>query len=170
MFRPGSLQTGYALCSQYDDALDLPVVPELPDDAEPDAVAARDAAQAERDKKLEVARDRGDFSTLVKPGKVATFWHFRQVPRRSLAWFFGERDRRQLSHLEAVELLFRIALRKVDHFGPYTPDFDGGEHDLLTLESLDKLYEGLGPLGSKVVVELGSLVMQRCLRGASPKS
>lgn len=180
MFQPGSNQRDYTLCSQYDRALDLPEVPEVADLA-PDAdeaaqaaraaaIAAAEAAQAERDQKLKVARDRSEWATLIKPGGKPTVFTFRQIPRRSMNWLLAERERRNLSHVETIELMFRLAIAGVDNFGTFKAEIneDTG-HRLLTLDSFDKLYEGLGPqLAARVVLELGSIVMAKTMRGVGP--
>jgi hypothetical protein len=169
MFALPSLQRDYVLCSQYDDALDLPAIPDLAPDASADDTAAVAALVADRDQKLKVARERGgdEWVKLTKPGKVPSRFTFRQVPRHSVNWLYGEVERRQLSHIETLELLFRLALKSVDGLGSYEVRRDGGEHDLLSLDSLDTLY-GIGAgLGVKVVIELASIIALRTTRGGA---
>lgn len=173
MFKPPSQQRDYTLCSQEDEALDLPVVPELQADATDEDRARVAAAVAERDQKIKVARERGgnEWALLTKPGKMPTRFNFRQVPRHSINWWGSESEyssdnRRPLSHAEVLELLFRLALDSVDNLGSYKAEFvDHGPHRLLTIKSLNELYSSVG--ARVILQELASIVATR-IGGMSP--
>ncbi len=170
-FKAGSLQRDYTLCSQYDDALELPVVPKLGDDASPEDVKARDAVIAERAQKLKVARERNDWASIVKPGRVATIFHFRHIPGTALDWWQGQSEK--IGGIESHALLFRLALTKIENLGDFKAEpveVDG--HRMLSAKALDDLYaiDSDSGLGRRVVGELASLVAERTFRGVSPLS
>ena len=159
-FAPPSLQRDYVLCSQYDDALDLPEVPELAEDAPAADRAHVEQLAADRAVRLKVARERGDWP--IKQGRNPTRFTFRPVPRHSINWWLGEVGRHKKNDLESLELMFRLAIKEVDNFGSFKAqheEIDG--HRLLTVESLNALYAAGNGLGVKVVFELAEVVAMR---------
>ena len=174
MFSPPSLQRDYTLCSEHDDALDLPVVPVLADEAPPEDVEHAKKLAEDRALKLKIARDKGEWSTLIKPGRTPARFHFRQLPRSSVHWWLGEIERHEWTHVESLELLFRLACKGIDCTGIKAQfETDGGGRELLSVDTLDSLYrlngdDGTGP---RIVVELGSIVADKVTtRGVRPLS
>lgn len=172
MFKPGSLQRDYTLCSQYDGALDLPAFPdELPPDADADAKAQRDKIIKERAEKLKAARDHNSWPTLVKPGSVATIFHFRHIPGSDVDWWHGQNEK--LGGVEGQALLFRLALKSVENLGALEikhEEIDG--HRLVSSATLDALYaiDDNSGIGRKVVGELAGIVAEKTFARLTPKS
>ena len=166
-FKPGSNQRDYTLCSQYDDALDLPEVPTLAADADAEAIAARDAIAKDRAHRLKVARETANFDTLIKPGKRPTFFHCRHIPGWAMDWWHGQ----NVGDVEKQALLFRLALKTIENLGDVK--MVHGEQDgqrLLSTASLDALYSIGDGLGRKVVGELAGIIAAKTFRGVDPLS
>jgi hypothetical protein len=173
MFKPGSLQRDYTLCSEYDSALDLPEVADLAEDASEESIAARNAAIEERARRLRVARERGEWATIIKPGGKPTLFHFRHIPGSALDWWHGKSE--QLGTIAGYALLFRLALKGVENLGSLEMKFDeiDGQR-VLSDASIDQLYalqraDGT-EIGRAIVGELGRVVAQKTFRGVSPLS
>lgn len=165
MFKPGSNQKPYTLCSQYDDALDLHEIADLPEGADQDTIDARNKAITDRNQRLKVARERSDWTTLIKPGGRPSFFHFRHIPGSALDWWHGQ----DVGDVEKQALLFRLALTSVENLGDVKMRHeDVGDVRILSAESLDYLYAIGDGLGRKVVGELASLVATKTFRGVDP--
>lgn len=111
MIKPVSLQSTYTLVWSQDPALDLPEPP-------PDANDEQKAEVAkERERLLRVARQTGNWQPITKPGEQPTFFHFDCLSHNEFAWAQGEASRRQLGDLEINNLLFLVAIRRIENFG-----------------------------------------------------
>lgn len=168
MLKPLSMQREYSLVAAVDPALDLPVIPELPDDAPAEDVAARDKIIAERREKYQRACDTGSWP--IKPGEQPTVFDFRQFPGAALDWLLGEMVREKLIEKEVYALAFRIALSGIKNFGnwkPSTVTVDG--HRMISDERMEEIY-GIGGdekplLGSAIIEDLGRIVFDRATQG-----
>lgn len=172
MIKPPSLQNDYTLCSEYDDALDLPEVPKLGDDASAEDRATAKKLSDEREQKLKTARDHGSWDSLVKQGRTAVRFHFRQLGRSAIHWWLAEIERGNLSNVESSELLFRLALKSVDGVTfPVPLKHDNGKFPMLSVASMDAVYaiDGNSGVGLMIVGELTYLVSERA-RGLRPLS
>ncbi len=166
-FKPGSNQRDYTLCSQYDDALDLPELPALAEDASADAIAAHEAVLAERAHKLKVARETSNYDAIIKPGKRPAIFHMRNVSGTALDWWHGQPG----GFVQKRALLLRLALKMIEGFDAkltYGETSDGDK--LLSAESLNVIYAMEGGNGRNVVVELAEEVAQRTFQGVGPLS
>lgn len=177
MIRPPSHQGPYTLCWSKDPALDLPTIPELPQDASAEDIAARDKIAAECEHKLGIARDTGSWP--VKPGLQPTVFEFRQTQGSPAAWLQHQSERvdvhgnRLFSWEQLCALAFRLALRSISNFdGRKLERTDIDDQSLVTAESLQSLYEVGGPsdpsLGRHIITELGAVVVQRSFKGVRP--
>lgn len=177
-FKTGSLQRDYTLCSQFDDALDLPDVPEERDDETEEQAVERKRIAAERAHKLKVARERSDWSSLVKPGHSPTMFHFRQIPGASIDWWHGQNEK--LGGVEGQTLLLRLALKSIQNLDGFDVKHDDVRdsmrqvHRLVSIDSLNKLYEigtaGDPHIGRKIVGELAGVVAVKTFGGLLPLS
>lgn len=155
---PPSLQREYTLCFSGDPALDLPEIPA-------EGTEGRDAVIEDRNHKLKVARETGNWP--IKPGQRATYFRFRQVGGSAVRWWFGESQRGQLSPLEDIELMFRLALVDVDNLDGVTVKHDDrGKFPLVTLKAMDEIYAS--GAGAACIYELGTVVAERALGGVPP--
>lgn len=148
-----SLQRDYALVYSGDPAL------ALPDDAE-----ARTTA-------LRVARETGQWQSLIVTGAEPTLFYVRPLAGQALTWLQGEWQRERLSEAEVYELVFRTCLARVTNLGDFKPrSVRRGELLILAPESLAELYAiGGGDVGRALVIELGSLLLQRATESISPR-
>ena len=179
MFKPLSLQGEYTLCSSLDPALDLPDAPEIDlETATPEEIAAHDKISKEREGKLRVAQNTGNWPEITKHGQSPTMFRFRQIHGPLLTWLQGEITRNNLTDDEGFELAFRLALEGVDNFGKVKTDFVArGRHRLAGEKIMARLYDvGRDPemnqplLGRFIVLELGALVLTRAVQGVRPLS
>lgn len=172
MFKPLSNQREYSLVSEKDDALDLPAIPTLADDADADAIAAHAAAVKDRAQKLKNIRERSEWPTLIKPGYRASIFHFRQIPGSALDWWEGQREK--VGAIEAQALLFRLALIRVENLGGLEVKFEHiDDQKLVTREFLDALYSLDGDpmgIGRSIIGELANVVVKRVFGGLGPLS
>lgn len=171
MFKPASLQRDYTICSQYDSALDLPVVPEKRDDETAEDAAIRAAVATERAEKLRIARERSDWTAITRIGGKPTLFQCRHIPGSDVDWWHGQRER--LGDVESQALLFRLALNSIENFGghEFKHEYIDG-HRVAPASTLDILYaldENSG-IGRKVVGELAGVVAEKTFARLSPKS
>lgn len=176
-FKPLSVQRDYSLIYSGDPALDLPDVPTLPDDASPEDIAARDAIAKDRDHKLKVARDHGNWP--LKPGMTPTRFHLRNIYGDPVDWLHQQYERRnadggpKYSHAQLCTFAFRMAIKAIENFDNSTivmEEVDGQR--MAKLESLETLYQVGGAadpgLGRAIVQEIGAVVIERSLVGVRP--
>lgn len=166
MFKPGSNQRDYSLCSQYDDALDLSDIPELSDDADDAARAARDAVIADRIHRLKVAHQTSDFSSLVKPGQKPMIFHFRHIRGDAVDWWHGL----DVGDLSKEAMLFRLAIKSVENFDIKLKfiDADGEVPRRLHADSLAEIYAMGNGIGRHVVRELADIIARKTFMGVDP--
>ncbi len=172
MLRP-SLQRDYTLITQHDDALDLPVVPRLADDASDEDKAAAKVIADDRAHKLKVARETGDWKQLIRPGAKPTEFICRQLPGTALDWWHDHNG----GDMEKQALLLRLAIKSIKNldFPEDIVQFETADgHRKLSADALDYLYslgtEADPQLGRKIVGELAGLVFARAFRGLVPLS
>ena len=166
-FKPGSNQRDSTLCSQYDEAIDLPEVPTLADDADADAIAARDAIAADRAHKLKVARETANYDAIVKQGKRPAIFHLRHVTGTALDWWHHQPG----GIVRKRALLLRLALKSIEGFDVKLVHDETDDGDkLLSAESLNAIYSMEGGRGRDVVIELAEEVAQRTFQGVGPLS
>jgi hypothetical protein len=171
-----SLQDQYTLCFSEDPALDLPEIQKINrDTASLDEASAVDALIKERNRKLKLARDTGNWAAITKPGETRTEFKFRAIGGQTLTWWQGQVTREDKTDAEASELMFRLALVDVDNLAKFEIKHDGAHKpQLLSLRSLNTLY-GMGgdvdpKFGRRLVFELGSVVATRAIEGVPPLS
>lgn len=173
--KPPSLQRDYTLVSWFDDALDLPVIPDLPDTAPAEDIAARNEIEKERHRLYDAACNTGDWQAIFKPGSQPTVFTFRQFPGAARQWLRGEIVRKNMIDPEIWTLAFRIALRGISNFGDWRPepyDVEDG-HSLVSNEKLERLYAvgndyGKPMLGQQIIEQLGRVVFIRSIEGVRP--
>lgn len=177
MFSPPSLQREYTLCSSLDPALDLPIVPELAPDAPPEEVSRVKRIADEYESKLRTAQETGRWHEITKHGETPTIFTFEQVHGTAWTWFRNEILRQNLQDDARLELLFRLAVRKIAPFGNRVLEFDTIDgFQIARRSSLEPIYD-LGRdkkppepgLGRMILMELGGLVAMRS-RGLLPLS
>lgn len=168
MLAPPSLQNEYTLCYSGDPALDLPAIPAIDRaTATAEAIAEANKAIADREQKLKVARERGSWDAITKPGQKPTVFRFRQVGGTAVRWWFGESERQRLSGLEDVELMFRLALVGIDGIAGVDLKSDrNGKFPLVSIATMDAIYARAD--GPAAVTELGTLVAERAIGGVPP--
>lgn len=158
VLRP-SLQGRFALVYSGDPALQ-PRPEDLPDDA-PDADKTERANQQVKwDHDLQVCRETGNWTTLVKPGDSPTVFRGelpRGIARRTLNDLFGAAiDGRQPA--TATAMLFRVWLREVSNL----PNAKVTLVKEQGLEMADEsIVETLDSISPAIIAELGGLVFQR---------
>jgi hypothetical protein len=151
-----SVQNEYSLIYSRDPALSLP------DD------------EAERSRVLKVARETGDWSSLVSDREQPTLFHFRNLSRTQLSWLFGEIGHsptlnRPLSPFEANDLTVRLALRGVDNFGRHKVEhtrYNGQQ--IAKPEIIDAIHAEAGEHGADIIDEFARLVAERASGQISP--
>lgn len=176
MFSPPSLQREYKLCSEKDPALDLPEVPELDlEKATPEEVELAKTIAEERATKIRVAREQGKWDSILKDGARPTYFVVRNIAGVALTWLHAEIARRDLTMDQAYELAFRLGVRNVENFGAHKLEFEQVDgHKLMKLGSLQRFYEigqATDPLlGTRIVFEIGALILTRAIEGVPPLS
>lgn len=171
-----SLQKEYVLCFSQDPAFDFPPIPAIDrETASADEIAAADAALKERDHKLRLARESGNWDAITKQGQRPTRFKFRQVHGSHLTWWHGQNNRENLTMAESFELMFRLALIDVENLGSFQVKHDDGKPRLVSLSCLNRLYAlgsdtGNAQLGRELVMELGAHVAKRAVEGCPPLS
>ena len=157
MFAPPSLQHEYTLVFSGDPAL------MLPDD------------EKERAAKLRAARETGRWAELCKPGEQPTLFTIRPIEGPLLTWLHGYSSRARLSNDEGMELALRVALKGVENLGAFEITHSKIEGRVVvsedTMAALYAIGRELGDpmLGRRVVIELGTLVLDRAMEGIPPK-
>ena len=119
MIKPPSTQHEYSFIWSRDPAL-LQVEP-LAADATDVQREQHAESVADRARKLEVARETGDYSALIVPGKQPVCYQLGHLNRTDKGWFDGEVAMsselgRPLGIIERNDLIVRIALRSIDNF------------------------------------------------------
>lgn len=153
MIKAPSVASEYSLVYSGDPALDLPEDP------------------AERERVLEVARDTGNWQSLIRAGEMPTLFHVRPLYGTLWDWFVGEVNRRSLVQVESAAFALRLALRRVENFGSYKVSHskvDG--QSMATTEIIDAIYTEAGGEGRQIVEEIGALVIVKATQGLRPKS
>ncbi len=160
MIRPPSVQSTYDEFWPGD-----PAFVQLADDA-------TDAQRKEHAKRIEVARDTGDWSGLrVEGGSEPTKFVMRQVDR--VAWRtlqdrmqMDESSSRFIGANEGTSLLFRMALESIENLGDFK--VTRGIEDGIQLAAR-KAVTYLDQISPAIVIDLGNAVFRR-LVAPSPKS
>lgn len=153
MIKAPSIASDYSLIYSGDPALSLPG-----DDDE----AAR---------LLEIARDTGQWSSLITGAEQPTTFHMRPLYGEVWNWFAGECSRRNLVQIESFALAFRLALRSVDNLGSLKVQHTKADgHSIATIETLNAIYAAGDGVGRAVVEELASLVILKAMQTLRPKS
>jgi hypothetical protein len=153
MIKPPSLSAEQTLIYSGDPALNLPEDP------------------AERDRVLDLARETGQWQSILKEGEPPTLFHCRPLYGTLWDWLLGEINRRNLVQVEAAALALGLALLRVENFGQYKVSHrtvDG--QSMATTEIIDAIYREAGGSGRAVVEELGGQLIAQGLRGLRPKS
>lgn len=167
---PPSLQSDYTLCWSGDPALDLSAIPAIDRaTASADEIAIAERLLTERDQKLKVARERGDWPGITKPNQRPVVFRFSPIGGSAVRWWSGESARRQLTPIEDVELMFRLALREVSNLPGFDLTFEtNGKFQLVSVRSMDAIYGAANRRGVSIIVELGTLVVEREVGGIGP--
>lgn len=155
-FSPPSLQKPYSLISSLDPALNLP------------------ADEKEKENAMRVAQETGNWQPLIKAGEQPTVFMMRPLGGTTRNWLIGQQTRHRLTDVELLELVFRLAIEKIENFGLHgsvkRQNLEG--HGVATADVLDAIY-GIDPanpsLGQQIVIELGGVVLNRLMEGISPK-
>jgi hypothetical protein len=169
---PPSLHFDYHTCFSGDPAF----AGLLPDPAiAPEGSKEREELIEERRRKLEIARDTGDWSSITKTDEQPTLFRLRSI-HGELAWIESERQRRNMSHGEWCELGLRYALVKIENIGiPFEvkTEKDSNGRRIVTLATIDKLRaigidSGDPMLGHSIVSEIGEVALSRAIEGIRP--
>ncbi len=153
MIKPPSVQNEMTFIYSRDPAL------RLPED------------EAERDRVIEQARETGDWSGLLSGEDQPTLFHIRPLFGETLAYFDGERTRRQMGGLEVAAFLVRLALRKVDNLSGYqVKRVNENGRSIVSKENMGELYAACGDEAQLVVGEIGAFLFERVAASLRPKS
>jgi len=148
-----SQQKPHAVAWSRDEALDVPR-----------DIDTNEAAAKEWERKIEQARETGNWQAITKDGAQPTFFELRPVPGDVFRKVLDRLERKAIGLNEACSLMFRLALVGVSNLGDLTvklmADKDLG--DMASAE-IPNLLDSINP---GIVGELGALVYQR---GASPR-
>jgi hypothetical protein len=153
VIKPPSLVSDYSFIYSGDPALLLPEDPE------------------QRKHALEVARETGNWLSLLGPGDPPTVFTLRPLSGSVYDWWLGEVTRQRLVNAEAASLIVRLALVKVDNFGAHKVErvkVDGIW--LAKVDIIDAIYSEAGGAGRAVIDELASEIIDRATKAPRPKS
>lgn len=161
MIKPLSVQRTYSLIWSGDPALSRPVQTEGQSDDDHAAVVEAFS------RALSIARDTGDWRSVVAPGKRPVVYQMRQVKPSQFDWCEGTIHRLKLGGMEAQAMLFRLALSQVDGLdGAHIKEREPFEGQLLApVDVYDTIVE---QFGYPVVVELADIVYARCKQPLRP--
>ena len=114
-----SVQHAYTFIWSRDPALSA--IEPLADDATDVQREQHAEAEVDRARKLEIARETGDYSALIVPGRTPVCYQLGHLSRNDRAWLDGEVGMsaelgRPLGLIERNDLLVRVALRSIDNF------------------------------------------------------
>ncbi len=137
---PPSRTGDFALVVSLDDALDSPVR----DQDETDETF--DGRLKEWFRRMNGARETGNWAPLLKPGKTPTLFWCRQVP--GSVWRAFDRIRLELGELEASALVLQMHLIRIENGAP--------NHKLerVTHVDRDNRETGIGPVVSRETIDL----------------
>lgn len=133
---------------------------ELPEDAE------------EKARVLKIARETGKWP--IKPGETPTLFHIRQPSGLAQEFVGGEIKRRDLTPAEAMTLLFRFGVQKIENAGDLKVTYQKlGQFRILSDDTLNELFDvgkdiGQPDLGRSVVDEIGVAIFNRMQEPLSP--
>lgn len=180
MIKPPSLQSTYTLVWSNDPALELPVHADDPALSADDNAAASAETDKERARLLRVARATGNWSAITKPGEQPTVFHFQNLSRSEWSWAEGEINRRRLGALESNDLMFLIALRRIDNFDCKVERYRASEiegtrdHIWMTKPSVvDKLHAALANVedgATMLIAEFVAEIVRRARGQLDPLS
>lgn len=173
MFTPASVKREVTLCSVFDEALDLPVVP----DVEESTLTEEQLAEHKKlvglyETAVRNARETQNWP--VKDGEKPTYFKFREIQGPTVTWWQGEVERHQYKQQESFELMFRLALTGIKNCKGVDLRFEKREGEkLVTRDSLEPIYNigrdiGQPALGRMIILELGGLVAARAVSGVPP--
>lgn len=153
MIKPPSLQADFTLIYSEDPALSLP------EDAD------------ERARVLKTASETGHWPLI--DGEKPTLFHFHDLSRQEISWIYGEQGHssvygRPLSAPEFTDLIFRVAIRKVDNFGEHKIARARTTAGIWLADAkiVDVICRACGP---GPIVEFASIVLKRA-EGVRPLS
>jgi hypothetical protein len=152
MIKPPSLVREYDLVWSQDPALDAPVREHEESD---DAWNERNAAW---EKRLNVARETGDWSGVLKPGQQPTVFQCRRI--RTDYWRRLQAEFGESGVIEATLTAVRLAVYGIANFGAVKIEREKGhpryDDQLLAISVCDLLREFPG-----LIEELASAVISR---------
>jgi hypothetical protein len=173
MFTPASVKREVTLCSVFDEALDLPVVPDVDESTLTEEQLGAHKKLVERyEAAVRTARETQNWP--VKDGEKPTYFKFREIQGPTLTWWQGECERRQFKQQESFELMFRLALTGLKNCPGVDLKFEKREGEqLVRRDALEPIYNigrdvGRPALGRMIILELGGLVAARAVSGVPP--
>ncbi len=176
MIKSSATLGNYTLVFSGDPSLDLPTfTPCGSCSSTPcaDCAPKADEVSKERERMLTLARETGNWEPIVKEGEVPTVFHFRPLTGTAYQWWAGQTSRNQLIGVESASLALRLGITDVKNFGKHEVkrfrNDDGQE--LANTKIIDAIYAEAGAtVGVDIVVELGTIVVDRARAGISPLS
>jgi hypothetical protein len=158
VIKPPSLQRPFTLIFSGDPALELPT------------------DEKERAKALEVARDTGNWSALLKVGgEPPTLFEIIPMTATAKHWLGQLQLEQGITQIQICALAFRLSIKKIESFGDFKLRFEersldsGDKITLATADVIDELGK-LGPAGESIMIEIGTLALLRAAQGVPPKS
>lgn len=159
MIKPLSVQHEFSLIWSRDPAVNLP-------EPEPDATDEKRLEVIKEAARLfNLARDTGDYRSIVREGQTPTTFSFKDPSRGEWGWIYGEQQHssvygRPLSEPEFTDLIFRVAVRGVVNFGEHKVTRKRNAHGVwLADESIiEAIFDNCGP---GPIVEFVGFILSR---------
>lgn len=168
MIKLPSLRDDYSVIFSGDPALDLPAVPTLADDASDEQKADAKKIADERERLLKVARETGQWDSLIKPGEKPTVFQMRHLSGSARDYLDGEVARKQLAPGEFASLVFRLAIKRIDNLGDIAVKHERmSGFSIASIDVIDRIRAFPG-IGDSIVAEVGGVVAMRTYQPLDP--
>lgn len=167
MINPPSLQRPYDEFWSFDPAI-VPPPDDPPSDADDDVKGSFRAAVEEWKRRLDVARETGNWSAVTVPGMDPTRFTLEPITGQALREIRSRLEAGQLDMTHtAAPLAFRACIVKISN--PSIEFKHERDKDLGRLAPVS-LTNKLDAIDPTIVTELGILCLTRGTQGPSPKS
>lgn len=166
MIQPPSVQREYSEFWSGDPAImQSPDAP--PEDATEETKAAVRARVEEHERKLERARETGQWDAIIVPGERPTMFTFAPIPGRVMRALISRMERGELDFVTAAPIAFRASIRKIENPAMEIKVENHPEFGRIASEAITNKLDAID-MG--IVSQLGMRALSRGTTGIAPKS
>jgi hypothetical protein len=155
-----------------DDPAIVPAPLAPADNADEEAKAKHRTALDEHVRKLERARETGNWDEVKVPGEHPTLFSLRPIPGQAMRAIESKLGRGELDWLTAPPLAFRAAIVKISNptvaiKTVHTKSDDFAEYGPIATVDVTNYLDAID---GSIVTELGTRILQKGTTGIAPKS